>query len=199
MPTDPRSDDELIALANAGGEGGRLAFEVLYHRHRDWVYGLALRFTHEHDLALDVTQEVFIYFLRKFPGFALTAKLTTFFYPAVKNLAIAQRDKARRFAGGDEALASLPDDSSSRGTMTGGDAGGGSGGGGDSGELAGILGCLSPGHREVVLLRFVDGLSMQEIAAALSLPVGTVKSRLHHALAMLREDPAARRFFEESG
>ena len=39
-------------------------------------------------------QETFLYFLRKFPGFQLTANLKTFFYPAVKNLSIAARRKA---------------------------------------------------------------------------------------------------------
>jgi RNA polymerase sigma-70 factor, ECF subfamily len=42
----------------------------------------------------------------------------------------------------------------------------------------------------------VDGLSMAELAAALDIPVGTVKSRLHNALAKLRSDPRTRRFFE---
>lgn len=180
--TDPRSDAELIALANAGGDAGRRAYEALYHRHRDWVYSLALRFTRQHETALDVTQDVFLYFLRKFPGFELTAKLTTFFYPAVKNLAITHREKARRFTGNEEALALVPDES---GNENDGRT-----------EMAAMMGALSEGHREVVLLRFVDGLSMLEIAQALSLPVGTVKSRLHNALAALKNDERAKKFFE---
>ena len=44
-----------------------------------------------------------------------------------------------------------------------------------------MLAVLPAGHREVLLLRFVDGLPLQEIATALGLPLGTVKSRLHHA------------------
>jgi len=179
---DARSDEELIAVANEGGQPGQLAFEALYHRHRDWVYGLALRFTHQHDLAMDVTQEVFLYFLRKFPGFSLTAMLTTFFYPAVRNLAMTHRGKAQRFAGNDEALASVPDAAQESSD--------------NRSELSELLESLSEGHREVVLLRFVDGLSMQEIAVAMDLPVGTVKSRLHHALASLREDPRAKQFFD---
>jgi RNA polymerase sigma-70 factor (ECF subfamily) len=42
-------------------------------------------------------------------------------------------------------------------------------------------------HRRVVLLRFFEDASLPEIAAALGLSVGTVKSRLHHALARLRK------------
>lgn len=180
--SDPRPDEELIAIANKGGDSGQRAFEALYHRHRDWVYAMAMRFTHQHDLAMDVTQELFIYFLRKFPGFSLTAKLTTFFYPAIRNLAMTHRGKSQRFAGGDEAMLAVPDRSSPEID--------------DRSEMSAMLESLSEDHREVVLLRFVDGLSMQEIAAATRVPIGTAKSRLHHALALLRNDPRAQRYFE---
>src|SRR6266516_1184353 len=91
---DSRSDLQLIAAINAGDAA---AFEALYFRHRDWVVNLACRFAGSEDLALDVMQETFLYFLRKFPGFRLTANLKTFFYPAVKNLSIAARRKAERY------------------------------------------------------------------------------------------------------
>jgi RNA polymerase sigma-70 factor, ECF subfamily len=45
---------------------------------------------------------------------------------------------------------------------------------------------LSEEHREVVLLHEVDGLSYDEAAEVLGIPVGTVKSRLHHAFQNLR-------------
>jgi len=44
-------------------------------------------------------------------------------------------------------------------------------------------------------MRFVDGMSLLEIAASLSIPEGTVKSRLHNALATLRTDERARKHF----
>jgi RNA polymerase sigma-70 factor (ECF subfamily) len=45
---------------------------------------------------------------------------------------------------------------------------------------------LSPEHREIVILHEIDGLTYEEAAAVLSVPVGTVKSRLHHAFLQLR-------------
>src|SRR6185295_13922303 len=90
---DGRSDLELVAALNAGDTG---AFDTLYHRHRDWVVNLAFRFTGDRDLALDVLQETFLYFVKKFPGFQLTANLRTFFYPAVRNLSLTARRKTER-------------------------------------------------------------------------------------------------------
>ena len=52
--------------------------------------------------------------------------------------------------------------------------------------LRGALSKLSEEHREVVLMHEVDGLTYQEAADLLGIPVGTVKSRLHHAFLNLR-------------
>ena len=76
------TDEELIALAC---KGDQQAMYALYYRHRDWVYHTAYRFVTNADDALDVSQEVFAYFFKKFPNFKLTCKLTTFLYPAVRN------------------------------------------------------------------------------------------------------------------
>ena len=56
---------------------------------------------------------------------------------------------------------------------------------------------LPAAQREVLIMRFVDGLSLADIAAALSIPQGTVKSRLHHAIKTLRDDPRTRSYFEQ--
>ena len=178
MPSDdPRSDLGLIAAANAGDAG---AFDALYRRYRDRVARLAARLAGDDADAADVTQDAFLYLLGKFPGFELRASLMTFLYPAVRNLAIAARKK--RLAGGDPepalsaapaASAAAPDD-----------------------PLRDVVASLPESHREVLLLRVVDGLSLDEIAAAMNLPLGTVKSRLHHAVAKLRVDPKVRRYFD---
>lgn len=182
----PSADDlALIACLNRGGADAAAAFDQLFQRHSDWVANLAFRFTGDRDLALDVTQEVFLYFLRKFPGFELTAKLTTFLYPAVKNLAIAHRKKAARFASNDDALKGIAGNVNDEAAAAAE----------RKVELTRVMASLSEGHREVLLLRFVDGFSLQEVADALGIALGTVKSRLHNALATLRKDPLARKYF----
>ncbi|NLX20244.1 MAG: sigma-70 family RNA polymerase sigma factor [Phycisphaerae bacterium] len=180
---DPRSDADLVASLNAGDFR---AFEPLYHRYRDWVIALAYRLTGNHEDALDVCQETFAYLLRKCPGLTLSAKLTTLLYPAVRHLARDARRKRSRHAGaGDAAL---------EGAIA-------AEGGPDAvevsrQELAAVLAGLPEGRREVLLMRFVDAMSLPEIAAALDIPLGTVKSRLHHALDALRNDDRLRRHFD---
>jgi RNA polymerase sigma-70 factor (ECF subfamily) len=188
-PTDPRSDAELVAALNRGDLS---AFDALYYRHRDWVVRLAARFAGNDADALDVLQETFSYLLRKGPGLRLTAAMTTFLYPVVKHLslaakrkrmrqptlsAISQPDDSERTSEPTQASADQPDAQSIRS------------------ELSAVLAALPETHREVLLLRFVDGLSLQEIAEAMELPVGTVKSRLHNGLATLRSDPRTRAYF----
>jgi RNA polymerase sigma-70 factor (ECF subfamily) len=175
------SDHELIELANRGDSA---AFEALYHRYRDWVYRLAWRFTGNRADALDVLQETFAYLLGKFPGFELTAAMTTFLYPVVKHTSLTVRRKNRRFASDDEALDDLvapvfqETDSSRR-------------------ELAAVLAAVPEAQREILLMRFADGMSLKEIASSLEIPLGTVKSRLHHALRALRDDRRTRGYFFE--
>jgi RNA polymerase sigma-70 factor (ECF subfamily) len=58
--------------------------------------------------------------------------------------------------------------------------------------LAGALGALEPMHREVILLRDIEGLSAPEAAARLGISVQALKSRLHRARVSLRDQVLAR-------
>ena len=181
-PSDPRSDHDLIAALNAGDAA---AFDALYYRYRDRILRLAYRFTANHADAQDVLQETFSYLYKKFPGFRLTASMTTFLYPVVRNLSLEIHRKKRTATTSIDVLADLP----------GFAADPGAGEDQTRADLTATMANLSPEHRQTVLLRFVDDLTMEEIAAAMAVPVGTVKSRLHHAIAAMREDPRIRRYF----
>lgn len=173
------TDAELIAAANNGDVA---AFNALYFRYRDWVVRLARRTSGNDDDALDVLQETFKYVLSKFPRLTLTASMTTFLYPVVNNLSIAARRKRLRLASADGLDPAGPGD-----PLATADA--------SRAELAAVMSSLPEAHRETLLLRFVDGLSLEEIAMAMAVPLGTVKSRLHHALASLRADPRTAEYF----
>ena len=184
-PADRRSDEDLIGVCNVGdAHEAAVAFEALYRRHRDFVLRVARRFTRDRELALDALQETFAYLLNKFPpggsGLTLTARLPTLLYPAAKNAAITAVRKARRAAGaGDAELDQIPAEVAP-----------------DAEPIDAALTALSPERREVLTLRFVDDLSLAEIAVALDVPLGTVKSRLHLALKELRDDSRIKDLFD---
>jgi len=157
------SDQELIRAIQAWKPE---AFEVLYLRHRDWVLALAYRFCPNREDALDVLQDTFAYLVEKLTALELRSRLRTFLYPAVKHLALSR--KGARKTVPLEAAADLP--AASR----------------EPDEIEAHLRALPEPQREVVLLRFVEGFDLKEIAEALGIPLGTVKSRLHQALEALR-------------
>ncbi len=159
------SDRDLITRINAGDA---TAFETLYFRYRDWVLRLAKRFTGDDDDSLDVMQEAFVYLYRKFPGFTLTARMTTFLWPVVRNLSLEIKRKRRMSLAIDEAALDLPYPVQAN----------------HPDDLQAVLAALSNEHRQVVLMRFVDELTLEEIGSLLAIPIGTVKSRLHHAIAL---------------
>jgi len=180
VEADSPSDQQLIAAINNGDPH---AFETLYRRYRNWVVQLASRITGDDHAALDVLQETFLYVLRKFPGFRLTANFKTFLYPAVRNLSITARRKSARYVTNDFVPADELVAKETPSTQVA--------------ELKLALAALPEDHREALLLRFVDGLSLVEIAQATDAPLGTVKSRLHYALEKLRQDPRTKEFFQE--
>lgn len=60
------------------------------------------------------------------------------------------------------------------------------------------IAALPESHQQVILLRFYEDASLSEIAAALGIALGTVKSRLHHALEKLRREPSVLNLLRES-
>jgi len=188
-----QSDNELVETCNHGGaRDAAAAFAVLYRRHRDFVLRVALRFVAERELAHDALQETFTYLLRQFPptgrGLTLTARLTTYLYPIAKNFALTSARKSRRYTHADDELIEALPDADERTPEKAADT--------SSDALDRALACLSPERREVLTLRFVDDLSLEEIAGALDIPLGTVKSRLHLAIKALRNDPTINELFE---
>ena len=183
---DPRSDEALVRACNEGHpKAAAAAFEALYLRHKDYVLRVALRFAPDFDTALDVLQTTFLQLLKMFPpvgaGLELNARLTTLLYPIARNTAVSALRKAGRFpAMGD----TLPDDLPAPPPR-------------QDDDLARLLAALPAGQREAITLRFVDGLTLAEIAQALDLPLGTVKSRLHLGIATLRSSPILKNFFTE--
>jgi len=175
---DFRTDEQLVAGINRGDVS---AFGTLYDRYRAWAHAVAFRFTrNEHDAA-DLVQDAFAYLLRLAPNLSLRCRFTTYLYPILRNGALTlHRKRGRETELRIDIAASLTRPPESTGDLR---------------HFANIIDRLPEPHREVLLMRFVDEMTQREIASALGIPIGTVKSRLHHALKLVRADPAMRTYF----
>lgn len=165
-----KPDPDDLALIARANRGDRAAFDELYRRHKEWVVALAHRLTGNREDALDVLQDAFTYFFKKFPGFELTTNLRGFLFPVVRNTALSVIRKRKKVVDFDEARQPA--------RLEWGET---------RGDLERLVARLPEGQRQVVLLRFGAQMRLEEIAGALEIPPGTVKSRLHNALKSLRE------------
>ena len=172
------------ALLDAVGAGETRAFEVLYERHGTVVYRIALRAAGQAQDAADATQEAFVHVLERAGELRLTGRLSTYLYPVVVRLARRARERAGRATAGSDALAEALEGLAAGDTAPQADA---------RAALAPALARLPEAQREALLLRHADGFTVQEAAAALDCPEGTVRSRVHLALEALRSDPIATR------
>ena len=178
-----RPTDEELARRSV--EGDRQAFSELVRRYQARVYSLCLRWMGEPALAEEVAQDVFLSLYRALGSFRGDARLSTWIYRVAinhcKNKSLYHRRRAR---GRHEPLEGLGDEEDGPKRQVASD-----GPGSDSGMhqqeaehlLEGALEALDDDHRQIILLRDVEDLSYEEIAEILSLPKGTVKSRLHRA------------------
>jgi RNA polymerase sigma-70 factor (ECF subfamily) len=163
--------DELLRRAGSGDEE---AFVALYRRFQGPIHRFAWRMTGSRETAEDVTQETFLTLLRGATRYESgRGPLGAYLYGIARNLL------ARR-AGRDRPYVPLPDDDL-RATDLGADP--------ERQQAVGtireaVLG-LPMHYREVVVLCDLQGVPYEEAAAALLCPVGTVRSRLHRARALL--------------
>lgn len=180
---DSITDEQLVALANAGDGRG---FELLSRRHRDWAIAAARRSTGSREAALDVAQSAFLWLLDQFPGFELRARMRPVLYQVVRSIAMTEKRRERT------RLIHLPAVGLRLATGSNDAADENMAAGERRMHLVSAVETRSDEHREVRLLRFVDDLSLEEIDQALEIPLGTVTSRLHHAVRLMRQALAER-------
>ena len=184
----PRQTDlDLVREALAGGAG----FERLVRCHERMVYRVAFRFLGNEPDALDLAQEVFIRIHRSLHRFRAESSLSTWIYAVTANLARnALRSKRNR-----EKFQVLapPDREEGPGfwekaeDVRGAAASRGAENRELSEALARALSRLPTDFKEAVILRDLEGLDYQDIALALRLGLGTVKSRIARGRSLLRD------------
>jgi RNA polymerase sigma-70 factor (ECF subfamily) len=127
------------------------------------------------ELARDAVQETLIRVWRDLPGLRDPDRFEAWLHRLLMNACL---DLARRRRRRPIEVDLLPNDAAAPSDMVSELA--------DREILDSALSRLEPTHRAVVVMHFFLGMSLAEIAVALSIPVGTVKSRLHYSLAALR-------------
>lgn len=179
---------DLVAAAR---QGDREAFRVLAERYYGRVYRMLLGRTRDPEAALDLTQETFARALRGLPEFEMTASFHTWLYRIAHNAVV---DRARRSRVHD--AQPLEDDATPAASdeppfPVGPRAPGNPADAAEVEEslraVRAALDQVRPEYREILLLREVEGLSYNEIAAVLNVRPGTVMSRLFAARMALRE------------
>lgn len=168
---DGSSDTELLRLSGRGDED---AFLTLYHRHQSSVFRFALHMSGRKETAEEVTQEVFVTLLLE-PKLYLAERGPLQGYL----IGIARNKLRREFA---QSRMRAPDPSIFDESISVLD------GLNKEQELAalrsGIL-SLPPSYREVIVLCDLESMDYAQTAQQLGCPVGTVRSRLHRARAIL--------------
>ena len=173
--------EELVRAASGGGEE---AFEALVRLYENKVCTLAARMCGSQEDAVDIAQEAFLSAWRGLPSFRGEAEFATWLYRLTANAAIDHMRRMKKQRG----EVSL-DDGELRLTIV--DAAPSPQESAEGQELRQAVAAgmrrLSEDHRQVLLLREMQELSYEEIAQALEVDLGTVKSRISRARKALRK------------
>jgi len=175
--TNALTDDKLLQLMGTGDED---AFLTLYRRHQGPIFRFALHMSGNLEMAEEVTQEVFVALLSSPGGYSAgQGCLEGYLIGIARNRVRSHLRTSQRLVYGLEEITKEPRD--------------------ETGELlfqalnneqelavlqAAIL-TLPPNYREVVVLCCIESLDYEQAAARLGCAVGTVRSRLHRARAIL--------------
>jgi RNA polymerase sigma-70 factor, ECF subfamily len=179
---------ELIGRAQAGEAA---AFEQLAAQHAAPLWRCAFTLGKDAHWAEDLAQETLIEAWRCLPRFDGRCRFSTWLYGILRHRFLKGRPRrdAVQFVADDvlgqqRNAASSPDRSAE--------------GSEDARRVRQAVASLPEEHRLVVELRFFAGATLDEMAAALDCPLGTIKSRLHYALEKLRQMDLAVNLFASS-
>ena len=181
-PLAPLADCELTEeqLVERHRWGDEAAFTEVFRRFAGMVYNLAWRLAGDHEEARDLSQDVFLRVYRHLGAFGGRSSLKTWIYRVTLNRCRSRLGRRRLPLDphGTERAASVVDPRPSPERVALARV--------DAERLGAALLALPRGFREAVVLRDVEGLSYEEIAAVLRVPPGTVRSRIARGRAALR-------------
>jgi RNA polymerase sigma-70 factor, ECF subfamily len=172
------AEAEQLPVA-AARDGDAAAWDALFRRYQLPLYVYVVELLHNEQTALDVVQETFINAARYIRSLRDDGKFGSWLFSIAhqkcqqhwrrpKRDEPLPEDASNEFA----AVEELPGELLIRAEQ--------------EEELMTLLNQLSEAHRSVLLLHFLEGFSLEEIASVTNVSVGTVKSRLHYAKKSLR-------------
>jgi RNA polymerase sigma-70 factor (ECF subfamily) len=165
-----RSDEDLMAAVASGDEA---ALAALIDRYAASVHAYLFRHSGNREDADDLLQETWVRVARSAKRFDTARRFRSWIYGIATHLA---RDLFRRRMTKERVLRTLAMNPPATPAVDSA----------DRGELRGRIAELPENMRAVLLLRYYEGMTEAEMADALEIPRGTVKSRLHAALRELR-------------
>lgn len=187
-------DDDVLIKAHLKGDPR--AFEVLFKKYRESVARLVYSIAKDSAMVDDVVQEVFLLVYRHLPKFRGHAAFKTWVYRITVNESLRQLGRNKRWQPlpeGDMEPSMVP---SSLVVVENGESPERVLIDGEQKRLVqDALKKLKPHHRTILVLYYLEDLSVQEIAEVLEIPDGSVKSRLYYARDSLRKalDPILKR------
>jgi RNA polymerase sigma-70 factor (ECF subfamily) len=176
-PVNPRTgggEDEELVQRHLSGDPE--AFRALYEKYREKVFASCYRIVGETEAAADLAQEVFVKIHGELRRFKFESKFSTWLFRVAVNHALNKASEVTRHARIHEKI-----QKEGRG-----DPGGTKEGRPLDDQVQRAIQGLSPKLRVIISLRYLDGLSYEEIAEVLEISMGTVKSRLFLAHETLR-------------
>jgi RNA polymerase sigma-70 factor, ECF subfamily len=184
-------EDDEHELINRAKAGEARAFQRLAERHATTLWRCALTLGKDGHWAEDLAQETLVEAWRSLARFDGRCMFSTWLYGILRHRFLKGRRNqnavwlsAPDALSQEQATAWLPDRYAEASE--------------DAQRIRRAVASLPEEHRLVVELRFFAGAALDEIAAALDCPLGTVKSRLHHALEKLRQMNLAVNLFVSS-
>ena len=164
---------ELVERCRSGDER---AFQELVDRHKDLVFALIARTVQDRSRAEDLAQDVFLRVHRGLPYFRGEARLSTWIYRIVANVCLQDHGRGPRTAPLDEkqnpqALSTTDRQFSDLEVRD---------------RLEKAIARLPANYRLLIAAHYLRGVQYEELAEALQLPLGTIKTQLYRAKQQLR-------------
>jgi RNA polymerase sigma-70 factor (ECF subfamily) len=159
--------------------GDAEAYAILVKRYHKPIFNLMLRMTSCDEDAMDLAQETFVRAYEKLEQFKTSSPFFPWLYTIGMNLARDFQRKVRASRTAMEALSRDPDLPLNPGESLSGRL--------EAERVSQLLQKLSMDYREALILRFHEGLSVNELASSLGISVSGAKMRIHRGLLKLRE------------